>query len=298
MKIFFKIAGLTITFDSKELPLDCSDNHNYKKFISFENQNSSDVICKIERKNFVIDEDMRETSTYDENTWFLYRNDFENFIFSKFYDTSSPPLVLHFDHDFNNVGIYFTEASIKQIDGKKYITNIFTRPFDQLIIIYSLLKNFGLMLHAAGVKIDGRGFLFPGISETGKSTIAKSCMKFGISSWLSDERIIVRKSYDGFDIFGTPWSSAANVSLNTQVPLAGIFVIKHGTEPEIKKISSKETIAKILPTASILWHDEVSTEIALKLVEEIIKKVPVFEFSYKPNKGAIDELRRFISREM
>jgi len=295
--MFFKIGGLTISFASK-LQLEINHNANYKKFISFENNDPIDVTCKIELENFVIRNDMKEINTYAGNLWVLYSDDQEAFIFSKLYETAFPPLVLHFVNEFNEVGIYSSKDNVIAIDGSQFIQNVFTKPLDQLLIMYSLVKKSGLMLHAAGVEIDGKGFIFPGVSGLGKSTIAKTCIKFGINNWLSDEKILIRKSNSKICIYGTPWPSSANVAMNAQIPLAGIFLIKHGDVPEIKKIRPQEVLTKLLPTASILWHDKERMEIGLKLIEEMVKAIPAFEFSYKPEKGDIDALQDFIRREI
>ncbi len=74
----------------------------------------------------------------------------------------------------------------------------------ELAVAGALAPSGGLLLHAAGVVIDGRAWLLPGPSGTGKSTAARAP---DITRVLSDERVIVRRTSSGWRAWGTPWWS-------------------------------------------------------------------------------------------
>lgn len=75
----------------------------------------------------------------------------------------------------------------------------------ELAVAGALTPLGGLLIHAAGVIIDGRAWLLPGPSGTGKSTAARAP---DIERVLSDERVIARRGPGGWRAWGTPWWSA------------------------------------------------------------------------------------------
>ena len=66
-------------------------------------------------------------------------------------------------------------------------------PLDQLLLMYYLSKRKGLLVHAAGMVLGGRVYLFAGVSGAGKSTISELLVRARIGKVLSDERMIVRE---------------------------------------------------------------------------------------------------------
>lgn len=75
----------------------------------------------------------------------------------------------------------------------------------ELALAGALTPRGGLLIHAAGVVLDGRVWLLPGPSGTGKSTAAAAP---DIERVLSDERVIVRRAAAGWRAWGSPWWSA------------------------------------------------------------------------------------------
>jgi hypothetical protein len=78
-----------------------------------------------------------------------------------------------------------------------------------LRIAYSFLalEQGGLLLHSAGIRRDrdavGRGYIFPGRSGTGKSTIAGFAT--AREEVLSDEMVLVRPESGGYCVYSTPF---------------------------------------------------------------------------------------------
>lgn len=66
-----------------------------------------------------------------------------------------------------------------------------------------LLRQGGLLLHAAGVKVLDRGLALAGFSGMGKSTLALHMMNKG-TDFVSNDRAIVRRTDDGDLLYGVP----------------------------------------------------------------------------------------------
>jgi hypothetical protein len=99
----------------------------------------------------------------------------------------------------------------------------------ELALQVALLDDGGLLIHAAGGVIDGRGWLLPGPSGTGKSTAAREA---GFDRVLSDERVVVRVDGEGRStLWGTPfWSTGRTMPLDPGgAPLAVLAQLEHAT---------------------------------------------------------------------
>jgi hypothetical protein len=161
--------------------------------------------------------------------------------------------------------------------------------------MYYLAMNKGLLLHAAGMDIHGRGIVFPGESGAGKSTLVRTLSGHEKILLISDDRMIVRKMDGVFKAFGTPWPGEAGFALNRSVALSAILFLYHGIENNIEKIAPKQALTKLFQVTSIPWYDrEVMTNI-LAFCEELVLHVPAFELHFIPGAAVADFLVEFAS---
>ena len=117
-------------------------------------------------------------------------------------------------------------------------------PTDQLPLGPALADRQAFFLHSAGLVLDGRGLLFVGHSEAGKSTVVK--MLKGRAKVLCDDRIIVRRWPEGFRIHGT-WGhgEVPDVSPDS-APLDAVFFLeKSGSNALVPVTSQKEALRRL-----------------------------------------------------
>jgi hypothetical protein len=162
-------------------------------------------------------------------------------------------------------------------------------PLDELLIISKLVTGYGLDIHGCCVDLNGRGLLFAGYSGAGKSTTANLWKERPVGI-LSDERIIITCDDGNPRAHGTPWPSTAEAILNTSVPLAGIFLLKHSPENELRQLPKIEALSRLFANCfqAIYFKDAVAKTMAI--MDEVVSKVPVYEFGFKPDQSAIDHL--------
>jgi hypothetical protein len=173
------------------------------------------------------------------------------------------------------------------------VSNPVCYPLDQLLLMYVLARNGGAILHAAGINHNNRGYIFPGRSGAGKSTIMRQCARSNDFKGLSDDRIIVRKMDGNFKAFGTPWPGEACVAVNKSAPLSGIFFISHGSRNKIQDLGRREAFERLLPVTSIPWYDREITEKLLSFCEDLVSHVPAYELHFKPDTEVVGVLEKF-----
>ena len=230
-----------------------------------------------------------------DESWSIYKEEEDFCMVLHPPSLENPIWITRISHDFKEVTMCFNEKFTDRKNGAVILSNPVSYPLDQILLMYILAIKGGILVHAAGIEVNGKGFIFPGRSGAGKSTIAMHCIERGDVGLLSDDRVIIRKINNNYDVFGTPWPGEAGVAQNKSLPLSDIFFIYHGTENRVKKITSQEAIEKLLPLTSIPWYDkEVMPEI-FDFCEELISRVPAYELYFKPGVQVVDIFEKYIS---
>jgi hypothetical protein len=151
-----------------------------------------------------------------------------------------------------------------------------------LRICYSFLavEYNGLLLHSAGVIRDGNGYIFPGISGTGKSTIASLATDREVV--LSDEMVVVRKVGESHLVYSTPfYGTNESAELNSNAPLKAAFLPVKDDRMYIKETRPSQALAKLL--ASVLFFGQ-GPSLNQRLIDtsaDIIAQIPFYEMHFQ-----------------
>jgi hypothetical protein len=158
--------------------------------------------------------------------------------------------------------------------------NPLTYPVDQLLLMYHLAPREGIIIHAAGGSLAGKGLVFAGISGAGKSSVSKLLQPNRNWQPFSDDRIIIRKTMDGFEAYGTPWPGESKIAFNGNAPLSSIIFLKKSNDNQITMLKNDGVIQRLLPTLSIPWFDPQTAAMQLETCSELIARIPMYELSF------------------
>jgi hypothetical protein len=130
----------------------------------------------------------------------------------------------------------------------------------------------GLLLHAAGVVRGGAAAVFPGVSGTGKSTIASLAPPD--ASVLSDEMVLVRPVAGRFEAFGTPFFGTGGwPGLRPGAPLRAVYLpVKAGTvgvDPVRPALALRGLLAAVLSFDPDPVRNQALLDAAARLVAEV-----------------------------
>lgn len=132
----------------------------------------------------------------------------------------------------------------------------------------------GLLVHSAGVVIDGNAYLFHGVSGAGKSTLAGF-----MSEVLSDELVAVQRGRARATGF---WGTLDAVDAPAgDYPLRATIELARGEDVSLEPLSLRETMRALLRVAVVppqprLWSA------ALPVVQELAG-LPAFRLAWKPS---------------
>lgn len=167
-------------------------------------------------------------------------------------------------------------------------------PLGEVFLINLLSRGYGVVFHACGVIDDsGHGYLFPGNSTHGKSTMARLWSENN-ATVLNDDRIIVREKDGEFWMYGTPWHGDFNEVSSKALPIHKIFFLKHGEKNSAVPKKGAEAVSMLLTRSFPPLWDKEGMDYTLSLLDRIASRLPCFELGFVPDKSALEFIRSYI----
>ncbi|MBM3420784.1 MAG: hypothetical protein FJY11_06595 [Bacteroidetes bacterium] len=170
------------------------------------------------------------------------------------------------------------------ISGSSGVIDPFEYPLDGLILYYLTVMSGDIFIHGSAVLHQGRGYLFTGVSGSGKTTMAKVWENAG-AVVIHDDRVIVRNTANGFVIHNTP---VYDNDEPRSAPLSRILLLSHGMHNELLPIHGANALSRVM--ANCIQHNW-STELIGQLTGSLYlltQKVPVAGYWFVPDATAVE----------
>jgi hypothetical protein len=149
-------------------------------------------------------------------------------------------------------------------------------------------RGVGLIAHACGfVTPDGRGVLFPGVSGTGKTTLARLVSAHAPDvELLTDDRAIVTLHGNALRVWGSPWPGAARIAGAGNGPLETVVFIRHGASRTLREVPPREAFRRIVNTLSMPLWEPARCGRALEIIDAVVTRTTLVEAEYPPTAEA------------
>jgi len=293
-KKYYQIGGITIELVS-ELPI--AKNTFHSKFSAFETTSPLNEKMIIEHRFNWEDNSLFSSDKdpfYTNGPWKIFQK--ENRIIYKWMNPRPPhDNILRkaaCDIEHRHIIIY-NDASLKQKYLEGNLTSLSMFPTDQVLIGPYLAYKQGIILHSLGIIFNHSGLLFVGHSNAGKSTMA-NILK-GESEILCDDRNIIRKTSNGYQLYGT-WShgDVSDISPNSS-NLKAIFFLTKSTanlvEPinDIKFLIPKLLAVLIRPVSTPGWWNQ-----SIDLIVTLAKTVPCYILKFNKDPYVIELIKELV----
>lgn len=163
-----------------------------------------------------------------------------------------------------------------------------------LRILHSLIlaDRGGFLLHSASAVLDGKAYLFSGVSGAGKTTITR--LAPADATLLTDEISYIRPAEGGYVAFGTPFAGElARPGENCTAPVSGLFFLKQGPENHIERLSSAEAVRRLMRNILFFAEDHGLVEKLLATACTFVADVPIYELTFYPSGKVWEDIRTF-----
>ena len=157
-----------------------------------------------------------------------------------------------------------------------------------LLFAFATVHLHTLMMHAAVIERQERGFLFLGHSGTGKSTHARMWLQaFGDARLLNDDNPVLRVLEDGqVRVYGSPWSGKTPCYINRDVAVGTITQLVQAPQNELHPLRLPEAYAYMLSSCSGLKIDPPMMDALYDTIVRVIQTVPVYRLHCLPDTDA------------
>ena len=211
------------------------------------------------------------------NFWSVWKHNSDLYIKTIFPLSPDPKnAVLKFSLD-AMVWDLWIETGRTKIDPLEY-------PLDGLILYYLTAINNDIMIHASGVNYAGKGFLFSGVSGKGKSTMARLWDNLG-AKVIHDDRLIIRKTGDGYRMFNTPVYDDDEPS---DSPLNRIFIIEHSRENRLIVLKQAAAVSQVMANCiQHTWGPGIISQLSGS-ISEMCNIIPTYRLLFKPESTVIE----------
>jgi len=207
------------------------------------------------------------------------------------------------DEDFRQARVILNRECLTHEDASRALEY----PLDELLITHYLSLGRGVELHACGlVRGDGESFLFVGHSGAGKSTTTRLWRRQVPVEVLSDDRIIVRRSFPEtangvgqacpthtFIMHGTPWHGEAAFASPGRAPVRRIFLLEHGAGNRIEPLARSAAVGELLARSFTPFYQPRFVDPVLALLEEMVESLPCYRFQFVPDHSAVESILAF-----
>jgi hypothetical protein len=171
-------------------------------------------------------------------------------------------------------------------------------PTDQIWLAPLLAEREAVLLHSAAATIKGKGLVFVGHSDAGKSTtmemLKKARLEKGLDTEiLCDDRNIVRRWPDGWRVHGT-WSHGTTADVSPgEAPLQAILFLKQAKENRLLPLTDLRLIWRYLLATLIRaavtaewWQRE------LGILERLVSEACCYEMHFDKTGAIVPELEK------
>lgn len=151
-----------------------------------------------------------------------------------------------------------------------------------LRVIYSLIlpQEDGIAIHASSLMKDGKAYLFPGKSGTGKTTLVRLSPT---ATLLTDEISLVRGIGADPVAFGTPFhGDLGKPGQNISASIRGIYFPMKDKRSYLDRLSPKRALEKLLPNVVFFGQDQKLFRKLFHLSCELATSLPCYDLHFLP----------------
>ena len=150
-----------------------------------------------------------------------------------------------------------------------------------------LARTGGFLLHASSAVRNGKAFLFSGLSEAGKTTIAR--LAPSDVALLTDEASYVRRVDDQYVAYGTPFAGElGRPGKNISAPIAAVYLLEKAMENRIVSVEPADAVRRLLRNILFFAHDAELVSLVFESACAFVAAVPVYQLSFFPDEHVWD----------
>lgn len=187
--------------------------------------------------------------------------------------------------------IFFTDGGDDHIQTSAELFRI-------IDLVSAFIYYDAFIMHGAVIEHNSRCIIFSGDSGAGKSTQAELWNKYRDSRILNGDRVLIRKTDEGFFAYGLPMCGSSDSCVNYKLPVEAVVFPEKSCENQIKE--PQTDIEKFMLLTSQITcgiRKEGESEKLLKLTEEFRKNTEIIKLNCTISEDAVSCLENHLLRK-
>lgn len=245
---------------------------------------------------------LKETDNLEDILFPKGKQVFSNIIFSVYEDKNDEYRVFH-DHKESDrryaIGRFLSDSKeeIQYLSDSREFFSETNNTFSHIALEEILLRKDAMILHSSFIDTVYGGILFSGVSGIGKSTQADLWIKYRNAVLINGDRTILRKDNEKWRAYGSPYAGSSRCYVNESRELAAIVMLEQSEECRIRRLRPGEAFVRLYAGMIVnTWNSEYVIKLS-KLIEEVIKEIPVYLFSCTADEDAVKMLEDTLKKE-
>lgn len=161
--------------------------------------------------------------------------------------------------------------------------NVFT---NQIFYTHAIQRRM-VQIHSSMIDHHGNGLLFLGPSGIGKTTMAELWNQYRSALIINGDMNFVQETEKGFLGWGTPWHGSSPYCENTNVPVRALVVLKQADRNSIRELDGFEKVQLVSNNVIYPTWLENGMELCLDVLDHLLRALPVYELSCRPDEEAV-----------
>jgi len=187
----------------------------------------------------------------------------------------------------------FREFFIYMRSDERHVLSPLEYPLADLAVSgYLNINKVGIILHSACISWKGRGYLFSGVSGSGKSTISEIWQKDNEAEVLTDERVLIRKLNNDLWAFGTPWHGTSEMHKNNGAPIEKIFFIKHGKKNRAISISKTDAANRLMVRCFPTFWNREGMQFAVEFCSKVAEAMEFYKLEFVNDMSVVEYVKK------
>lgn len=165
-----------------------------------------------------------------------------------------------------------------------------------LPLSHLLLRFDAFVLHGAYILVNGEAIVFSAPSGTGKSTQAELWRKHSGAAVINGDRVLVRKSSDGFTAGGIYFAGTSGICENVTAPLRAIVVLGQAKGNSLRRCTGSQALRSLFGQCACCDIDGEPMRL-VGLLSELINSTEILRLDCLPDASAVETLSDFLYGE-
>lgn len=169
----------------------------------------------------------------------------------------------------------------------RYGTNLMIKLFD---LPHQMIAQKGVFLHASYIVWKGKAILFTAPKQTGKSTQANLWKRFRGAKVVNGDRALLRKTEEGWNVYGSPYCGTSKICENISSPLGAIVILSQSNRNAAYMEKPLGAYKALLSGMTFRTWDTNEVSAVADIIKELIFNVPIIRLECLPDEEAVEVL--------